>query len=127
MITKDNIQGDFKTLIRYLKKYQVMQDYPNLNDKVKFNKILKYRPYLHFPLDRGVILRLVSAKKQEPRNFWYRQIGDVFYLTEDSYSLEGMELIDTRGGHLSMSTEDNGLIFEIAALPINTLSRKLIY
>lgn len=123
-LTQDIIRDDFPTLIKQMKIAQILQGSPELVMKPdEISRRLKYMPNLHHPLGEGVRVRLVDAKKQEPRNYWYNQIGNTFRLTCNSYSVEGQGMVDSRSGCHTMNSDDNGLVFEVIALPIETMRR----
>lgn len=123
-LTQDIIRDDFATLVKQLKISQILQREPEMVMKTaELSKRLRYTPNLYHPLDEGVRVRLVDAKKNEPRNYWYNQIGNTFRLTRNSYSLEGMGMVDSRSGCHTMNTDNNGLVFEVIALPIETMRR----
>ena len=123
-LTQDVIRDDFATIIKQLKISQILQREPEMVMKpAEISRRLKHMPNLYHPLDKGTFVRLVAAKKNEPRNYWYNQIGHVFRLYDCSYSLEGMGMVDNSSGCHTMNTDNNGLVFEIVALPIDTMKR----
>ncbi len=125
-LTQDIIRDDFPTLIKQLKISQILQREPELvMTPQAIAKQLSYMPNLTYPLDEGVRVRLVEAKKNEPRNYWYNQIGHTFRLTTNAYSIEGMGMVDSCSGCLTINSDYNGLIFEVIALPIGTMKRIL--
>jgi len=124
-LTQDVIRDDFITLIKQLKISQILQEEPEMvMNPQAISKRLQYTPSLYYPLDEGVRVRLVDAKKQEPRNYWFNQIGHTFRLTKNDYSLEGMGMVDSRSGCHTMNTDDNGLVFEVVSLPINSINKQ---
>jgi len=100
-LTQDVIRDDFASLV----------------------KQLRYMPSLHHPLDEGVRVRLVEAKKDGHRNYWFNLIGNTYRLHPNSYSVEGMGMVDSWSGCHTMNNDNNGLVFEVISLPINTMQR----
>jgi len=120
-LDQDKNQGNFFDIIEQLKIDTILRKYPEKICKPQeIKKQLQYIPTITYPLERGVRLRLISAEKNEPRNYWYNQIGHEFNITQ---SIGGMEnhLIDTSAGNIRLNKYDKthrGLIFEIIALPL---------
>jgi hypothetical protein len=121
-LTQDVIRDDFATLVKQLKISQILQMKPEMVMKPQaISKQLQYMPSLHHPLDEGVRVRLVEAKKDDHRNYWFNLIGNTYRLYPDSYSVEGMGIVDSWSGCHTMNNDNNGLVFEVISLPINTM------
>ena len=123
-LTQDVIRDDFKTLVKQLKISQILQREPEMVMKPQaIAKRLRYTSGLSYPLDEGVRVRLVDAKKDGYNNYWFNLIGNTYRLTRNGYSLEGMGMVDSTSGCHTMNSDDNGLVFEVISLPIETMRR----
>ena len=121
-LSQADTRAPFAEMIKQLKIDQILNYNPEMVMKPKaIAKRLEYTPDLFGTLGDGVRVRLVDAKKQEPRNYWYNQIGHTFRLYSNSYSVGGMGMVDSRSGCHTMNSDDNGLVFELFSLPINTI------
>jgi len=123
-LTQDIIRDDFGTMVREMKIAQMLQMNPELIcQPAKISKRLQFTPSLTYPLADGVRVRLVEAKKDGHRNYWFNLIGNTYRLHPNSYSIEGMGMVDSWSGCHTMNRDNNGLVFEVISLPIDTMKK----
>ena len=124
-IWQDKIEGTFENLVLDFKKYEAILFSPDLeNDSIKLNKKLEYMPSIPGSLGEHTHLRLVDAKKDGYRNYWFNLIGTTFRMYSNSYS-EGGQGIIHGCGCTTIDRNSKLLVFEVIALPINLMKSEI--
>ena len=120
---QDYISSDIENLIEQIKITRIVCKNPEfINQPQKIKKELNYHSSLFYPFTKGIMVKLIDCR--DTSEYWNRMLGVNFYLTDNSYSMGGVGLIDTTGGNYCLNDDHKHLIFEIIALPL--VAKKLL-